>query len=851
MILGYLLLALALVATVAANVLFTLSRRPGKESLLRAARGAVVVAAAGVVGASAYLSYLIATHQFQVAYVAEYSSLRSNEWYLFAAFWGGQEGSILLWAFWTALLGVVLAFRGGQRTSRVWPIYGIGLVFLLGLLLLKCPFAVPKGVPVPPDGRGLNPLLENMWMVIHPPILFLGFSSLLVPFAWAVYGLLHRDWDGWARAAFSWSLFSFATLGIGLALGGYWAYETLGWGGFWAWDPVENSSLVPWVFVTALLHGIAVQNKNGGARGMNIVLGVLPFATMFYGTFLTRTGLLSDFSVHSFSSLGQDGFYLLLSGVLLSLLVPLGMLAWRWKQIPKPPTYERVLTREFGYFLASALLGLIGLFTAVGMSAPLFTKLWIEKGAAAQPEFYNQATYPLGILLTVGMAVTPFLAWKSTDVESLRRRLLLPYCGAILLTIGMAGAAWYVGLRRPWQLLLFATSIFAVLANVALILPRLKHRSSRRSTGGFIAHAGAGMTLAGVACLVAFQHSQERIMLVRDNPVDAMGYKLTYLGQTSHPFDRDRNALRIRVEKDGRVWEGRPRFYIAPFGGKDTEFGNPPAVLPSLYNVRGVGDIPKLFPWNNPFAWGDLYIAASAGPQTAWTGEDGRPKHPNSGFFLKDQEARTMGDYTFMLLSLDLDDKAKETLKTGNPTAMSTLPQVTFKAQVGVDWKGQKQEIVTPEFVLDQRMGGKFSKPVSIPGPDGRKVLLTLLPPSDEELNSTKPFEALAFQTMNAEDPTEHVFVDLSTKPLIGLVWIGPVLYTLGGLIGYRRRAYEMGLIGAKELPLPDNGTDGADPEGGEESADAAPPAAKPQKPAPAGPMRPKPAAKTATKPSA
>jgi Cytochrome c biogenesis factor len=814
MILGYLLLALALVATVGANVLFTLSRRPGRATLLKAAKGAVVTAAAGVVGASAYLAYLIATHQFQVAYVAEYSSLRSNKWYLFAAFWGGQEGSLLLWAFWNALLGVVLAYRSGeQRTSRVWPIYGIAQVFLLGLLLLKCPFYVPADKAVPADGRGLNPLLENMWMVIHPPVLFLGFSSLLAPFAWAVYGLAHRDWDGWARSAFSWSLFSFATLGLGLALGGYWAYETLGWGGFWAWDPVENSSLVPWMFITALLHGIAVQNKNGGYRVTNFVMGVLPFATMFYGTFLTRTGVLADFSVHSFSSLGKDGFIFLLTGVLLSLLVPLGLLVWRFKQIPKPPAYERVWTREFGYFLASALLGLIGLITAVGMSAPLFTKLWIEKGAAPEPTFYNQATYPLAILLTVGMAVTPFLAWKASDVDSVRRRLLLPYCVAILLTIVMAGAAMYLGLRKPWQLLLFATSIFAVLANAVLILPRLKHRSSRRTLGGFVAHVGAGLTLAGVACMVAFQQSERQVMLVRDRPLDLMGYRLTYLGQTSHPFDRDNNALRIRVEKNGRVWEARPRFYVAPWAGKDTEFGNPPAVLPSLYSVQRPADIQKLLPWNNPFPWGDLYIAASTGPQTAWTGEDGQPKHSNSGFFLKPQEPRQFGDYTFMLLSLDLDEKAKEAIQKGSPAAMNALPTVTFKAQVGVDWRGEKQEIVTAEFVLDQRAGGKFSNPVKIPGPDSRETLLVLLPPTDEELNSSKAFEALPFQTMNAEDPTEHVYIEISTKPLIGLVWAGPILYTLGGLVAYRRRAYEMGILGTKESPLPDNGDDAAEPE--------------------------------------
>ncbi|MFY7954274.1 MAG: cytochrome c biogenesis protein CcsA, partial [Armatimonadaceae bacterium] len=258
MLLGYGLLIVALVATVAANVLFTLSRRDGKSGLRKWAQTAVGVGAAGIVGASAWLMTLIGAHRFEYHYVAEYSSRASATRYLIAAFWGGQEGSILLWAFWTAVLGVILAKRSGDRAAWVWPVYGLVQTYLLGLLLLKCPFRLGDG-PLPLDGKGLNPLLQNPWMVIHPPILFLGFASTAVPAAWTVHALLHRDWDGWVKSAFPWTLFSFATLGFGLSLGGYWAYETLGWGGFWAWDPVENTSLVPWLFLTALLHGFAIQ----------------------------------------------------------------------------------------------------------------------------------------------------------------------------------------------------------------------------------------------------------------------------------------------------------------------------------------------------------------------------------------------------------------------------------------------------------------------------------------------------------------------------------------------------------------------------------------------------------------
>lgn len=807
---GYSLLIGALVLTALANVLFTASRRAGwGAKLFGWARGAVLGATAGVVGAGVYLASLIAGHRFEFQYIAEYSSTRSNEWYLFASFWGGQEGSLLLWALLTSVLGAVLAFRAGslERTAKVWPVFGLVQAVLIGLVLLKCPFALGEG-PVPADGRGLNPLLENMWMVIHPPMLFLGFASLVVPFCWAVYGLLYKDFDGWAKAAFSWTLFAFATLGFGLSLGGYWAYETLGWGGFWGWDPVENSSLVPWLFVTALLHGIALQNKNGGYKVTNLVLAYLPFAFMIYGTFLTRTGLLTDFSVHSFSSLGEQGYWALLTFLGLSVLVPTGLLVWRWRQIAKPIAYEKILSREFGYFFATALLGLMGFIVAVGMSAPIITKIWMTKGAAAQPSFYNQANYPLAILLSLGMALTPYLAWKANSGEALRRKLILPYAFAIALSMLMAGVAVGMGVRQPAMLLLFATSVFAVLSNFLLVLPRLRHSRPRKTVGGFVAHAGAGLLLAGVACLVAFTQSAERVMLVKNFPVTVLGYKLTYLGQTGHPYERDTNAIRVRVEKDGRVWEARPRYYMAPWDNKDTLFANPPAVMPSLYTVDAgrPSTWARLLPWNNPYPYGDLYIAFSGGPETLDNGEEGRPLHPNFGFTLQDKEEKKVGDYTFVFLGMDLDEKAREALASHDPKKMNALPDVLFTAHIGVEWKGQ-QEIVSPKIKLDQRTGGVYSQPVAAPGPDGAKVVLNWIPPGKEAWNSPNPFRIMLFQTVNAEDPTEHVYIDISNKPMIGLVWAGSLLYTLGGLIAYRRRARESGLIGAgKSVESEENG---------------------------------------------
>ena len=304
-------------------------------------------------------------------------------------------------------------------------------------------------------------------------------------------------------------------------------------GGFWAWDPVENSSLVPWLFLTALLHAIPVQLKNGGMRPATFILAFLPFAAMNYGTFLTRTGLLSDFSVHSFSSLGNDGYKLMLAALLVVTFVPLGLLLWRWKEMPKGDAYEKLLTREAGYSLATLLLGLVGLLVIVGMSAPILTKLGPiqkllgtlhvvidpKKGAAAPAAFYDQMGYPIAILMTLMMAATPYLAWKNNQFEALGKKLFPSYIAAMVLTLAMTASAMYLGVRKPWMVLLFATAMFAVLANLVQLLPRLKHDKPRKTVGGFVAHIGAGMTLAGIACLVGVL-AQRRERRAEDQPAE-------------------------------------------------------------------------------------------------------------------------------------------------------------------------------------------------------------------------------------------------------------------------------------------------------------------------------------------
>ncbi len=285
-----------------------------------------------VILGSATLLYLILTHQFQYTYVWSYSSRALSTPLLISTFYAGQEGSFMLWALFTALIGVFLMRHSARYgyEAQVMSVFGAIELMLLLMLLVKNPFLyvweswageVQPGF-MPADGRGLNPLLQNYWMVIHPQVLFSGFAAMGVPYAYAIAALLKRDYDYWFKPATPWIVFGTFVLGMGIMMGGFWAYETLGWGGYWAWDPVENSSLVPWLIGVAAIHTILSQRKSGAFVRTNLVLGMLCFVLVMYSTFLTRSGVLGDTSVHSFVDPGMWAYWLLMGMMALALLVP-------------------------------------------------------------------------------------------------------------------------------------------------------------------------------------------------------------------------------------------------------------------------------------------------------------------------------------------------------------------------------------------------------------------------------------------------------------------------------------------------------------------------------------------------
>ena len=351
------------------------------------------ISAAAVTAASLYLWILIFTDDFSVQYVAAYSSTQLPTLYKISAFWAGQQGSFLLWLLIHALAGLVLVFR--KTPAPALAVYFALELLLIIFVLANSPFA-PNPVEVS-EGVGLNPLLQDFWMAIHPPVIFAGYTLLAVPLSLSIGALFKSAASkSWLEPARKWTLVAWSLLGAGIFIGGYWAYKVLGWGGYWAWDPVENSSLVPWLLSAVLLHLINLAQKKSAVLPLAHIAAVFTYSLVIYGTFLTRSGILGDFSVHSFA--GSDvGLTTALADALV-LIGGLAIIFVKAKNFPTGRMYERYSEPAFVVLLGMLLLIFVAVIVWLGMSMPLFT-LALENPAAVGEEFYVKSTAPIAAVL--------------------------------------------------------------------------------------------------------------------------------------------------------------------------------------------------------------------------------------------------------------------------------------------------------------------------------------------------------------------------------------------------------------------------------------------------------------------
>ncbi|HET7563454.1 MAG TPA: heme lyase CcmF/NrfE family subunit [Gemmatimonadaceae bacterium] len=532
------------------------------ERALYATFGFVVLAAIGLWTA-------LLTSDFSFEYVASYTSANLPSIYKFTAFWGGQSGSLLLWVLILSLYSGIVVFANRHKNRELMPyvmgtLAAIELFFLATIAFGSNPYQRLGWVP--PDGTGLNPQLQNPFMAAHPPNLYMGYIATSVPFAFAVAALITRRLDKqWLAAVRRWSLLSWFFLTIGITLGMWWAYVELGWGGYWAWDPVENASFLPWLTGTAFLHSIMVQEKRGMLRKWNVTLVVSTFLLSIFGTFITRSGVIS--SVHAFaqSSVGYwFGGFLILAIALTAYLV-----GTRLKDLQATAQLESMVSREASFLFNNLLLVGIAFAILWGTLFPIISEAVKGTKITVGPPFFNQVNVPLGLLLLALTGIGPLIAWRRASVANIKRQFTGPIIGGIVVGAVLLG----LGMRDPYALIAYTLAGFVLTTilqefhkgvgarrrmygeNPFSALFRLIARNRRRY-GGYIVHVGVVVLFVAFAGL-AFKKTFDVTLKAGESfeATDPFGHQWRFTSQgvsSYQQLNRDVTAVLLEVHRDGK-----------------------------------------------------------------------------------------------------------------------------------------------------------------------------------------------------------------------------------------------------------------------------------------------------------
>lgn len=603
------------------------------QKWVESARLGMLLIFPGVTLAALSLIFLLITDQYNVSFVYEVTS-RSMPFYLkITALWGGQAGSLLFWGWLMSAFGFAATLRNWDRDREFLPwvvvVVNVTLAFFIGLVIFyENPFGKywqtfdgqiltamlpPAGaIPfTPPDGRGLNPLLRHPGMIIHPPMLYLGFVSFVIPFAFAIASLVTgRNDDRWIRITRRWTLVAWLFLSCGLVLGSRWAYDVLGWGGFWGWDPVEIAAFMPWLAGTAFLHSVMIQEKRGMLKHWNMILIILTYDLVIFGTFLTRSGVLS--SVHAFAQSAIGPAFFIFIG--LTFLVSIALLIHRWTDLASEGEMTSLLSREALFLLNNLLfMSILGicfwgviypLLTeasgVIGQAIPALAGVFTGQKVTVGPPFYERATGPLFAALVLLMGIAPLSAWGHSTLKTLGSAAQKPLIAALLITVGLFAA----GVHNAYALIgFFVVSASAAITlyefwraararskaqneNLLLALWRLAGRNRRRY-GGYLIHLSIVMMAIGIIGIGMFQTQTQRSLAVGQS-VELGGYTLRYDSLAQFPYDDGRYVTRavMSVFKDGQyLGEIHPRYDMYPDGQPMTIPGIRSTLQDDLYVV--------------------------------------------------------------------------------------------------------------------------------------------------------------------------------------------------------------------------------------------------------------------------
>jgi cytochrome c-type biogenesis protein CcmF len=538
-----------------------------RRRLADSARNALVACFGSTAVAAVVLAIALVRHDFSFAYVAAHTSRGLSTVYALSAFWGGQEGSLLLWLLVLSGYGAlaVLLNRRLLRDLIVWvvPVVGgIASFFAFILVAVSSPFRTQ--VPAL-DGAGLTPSLQNPYMVAHPPMLYLGYVGLTIPFAFAAAALLsgHTD-ERWIVATRRWTLAAWMFLGFGQILGSHWAYVEVGWGGYYAWDPVENAALMPWLAATAFLHSVMVQERKGMLRVWNMVLVALAFELAIFGDFLTRSGVIN--SIHSFSKSSIGGWFL--GFVVLSTLFSVALIIWRLPLLRARTKLESPLSREATFLYNNLLLVALCLTVLWGVIFPILTDLFLNQPRTIGRPYYDFFLRIFGLPLLLLMGIGPLVAWRRASVRSLLKTLRWPIVAAAI--AGGALVAVGAGSSRP-GLIAYSFSAF-VLATIAVELVRGTRATgsllqlvtrNRRRYGGYVVHASIVLLALGIAGSSAYGSVREQKLLPGQSMTVA-GHTVTYRRlehERSGVANETRAVLDLSGDATGTIRSGVNQYF--------------------------------------------------------------------------------------------------------------------------------------------------------------------------------------------------------------------------------------------------------------------------------------------------
>lgn len=832
-IVGNTALIIAFISTLAALVLYYLSAKDNNRNFEQIANFLFVLKGSLVFISIVLLVYLIFTHQFQYYYVYNYTSRDLQDIYLFAAFYSGQEGSFLLWIFSAFLVGLaVIKWTPDTYRTPVMTFFSLSQIFLLSMVvglplglfdLGASPFRLlademanapifqtnPDFVPV--DGSGLNDLLRSPWIMIHPPVVFLGFAMMTIPFAFALAALWKRRYHEWIYPALPWTLGANLCLLISIFLGGYWAYETLSFGGYWAWDPVENASLVPWILGTAGLHTMLIQRKSAMAQKSSILFAILAFVTIVYQTFLTRSGVLEDASVHSFVDLGL--YNQLLMFILVITVVGLGMFFYRYKELPTPGNEAPIISREFIMFSGAFVMFMTGFVILLGTSTPILGRLVVENPTPPEQEFYNTWTLPFAVLLAILTVIAQFLWWKKHDAESLSSALITP---TLLASITTIIAIILIDLDNLAYMIYLFAAIFALFGNGQIMLGLI--RRNAKTIGGTLTHIGFAVLLIGFLGaaydrpLIDEQAARYNQAVLAGEVMDDDGYPVTRTIEFVQLNKGEPKLIDGRYKVtfvDAEVTDhNRPHEQLYTIRFEDTQgsegtFYMQPVSYPMLSN-SSPGNIDWTVDPEIRTGWLTdifMYVAGSSLAEreierlNEQTAREAGVDQSESLAEIGDLGPEDQEEDEYSRLNIGVDSEVEYgdfTIRFDHFTNV-TPDQLPDNAVVGVRANLEfihrdsgESHTVQPLFAIIQEEGEQyaFSPPEHIDAWDAHVEFLNVDPASEQIELKLDGIEAAEV----AMPEEEWVLLAAERKPLISVVWLGTFLLMIGFSISIFRR---------------------------------------------------------------